>query len=504
MSRCPLVRKRMRGDDGVAMLLVMGVAAIITVLTVTVGTTSLNNLGNTIRDKQAGSAFATSEAGVAEVVERIRAGVLPLSGFTCMEPTDPAIALPASCLGTTTSWTSAVAPMEVAVDGVGGPCLASQTCYKVWVGTLRAYSPLNGVKTGLYRVHSKGLFGNGPAASTVVVDLDVRPEDFPIGVFGEKTTGNGGTAIYNESLFTRSCVSPRNDGSGNGTRFQGMDAYWDQPASAHSTTTISTTAGCGASGEIHKTSSCPNKTAINNDQTKGGGPVATGSSCYRTYQRKNGSFYPDAAQTNGCTPRADGLCDSTSFSDVDLKRYGYRPRGLSDDQYEALASRARSTNTYNKSAGSLKVLLATALTAGIKQPVVYIDCLEAPSLCPSTTYSLSISDIPAAFQQPPDPAGSLARCASGPQPVITLVVANGSLVFSGGNSNWFDAAIFVPDGRWTGNGGYNVLGTLFTNDLSLGGNETFQLDACFIRDLPAPLMHIEAVKFGQDDSRDVN
>ena len=89
-------------------------------------------------------------------------------------------------------------------------------------------------------------------------------------------------------------------------------------------------------------------------------------------------------------------------------------------------------------------------------------------------------------------------------PVLTLVVARGGLVFSGGNANWLDAAIFVPDGKWVGNGGYNILGTLFTNDLSLGGNETFQLDPCFVRDLPATLLHIESVKFSQDDSRDLN
>jgi hypothetical protein len=494
----------MGGDDGVAMLLVLGVTAIITVLTVTVGTVSLNNLGNTVRDRQSGSAFATSEAGVAEVVERIRAGILPLSGFTCMESVDPAVALPASCLGATRSWTSAAAPMEVPIDGGAAPCLASQTCYKVWVGTLRAYSPSTGVKTGLYRVHSKGLFGNGPAVGSVVVDLEVRPEAFPIGVFGEKVTGNGGTALYNESLFTRACVSPRNDGSGNGTRFQGTDVYWDQPASAHSTSMISTTGGCGANGDIHRAGTCPGKAALNNDQTAGGGPVATPSDCFRTWQRKDGSWYPDASPTAGCTARPDGLCDSTSFRTEDLQRYGYRPRGLSDDQYDALLDRARSTGTYNKSAGSLMSPLNTVLAAGGKQPVIYIDCAEAPSLCPGGSYSLSISDLPNAFKQAPDGPTSFTRCASGPQPVLTLVVARGGLVFSGGNANWLDAAIFVPDGKWVGNGGYNILGTLFTNDLSLGGNETFQLDPCFVRDLPATLLHIESVKFSQDDSRDLN
>jgi Tfp pilus assembly protein PilX len=498
------LHRRPGGDAGVAMILVMGVAAIITVLSVTVATVSLNNLGNTRRDKQAGSAFATSEAGVAAVVERLRAGSLGLSSLTCMEPANPATPLPASCLGATMSWTSSVKPMEIPIDGTAGPCLVSQTCYKVWIGTLKAYSPTTGVKSGIYRVHSKGLFGNGPAASTVVVDLEVRPEEFPIGVFGEQVTGNGGTAVYNESLFTRECVSPRNDGSGNGTRFQGMDAFWDQPAAAHSTTMVSTSNGCSSSGNIHESTNCPTASALKNDQSVSGGPVASGDQCYRTHLRQNGSHYPDAAPTEGCTPRADGLCDSTSFTEADLKRYGYRPRGLSDDQYEALASRARATGTHNVAASTLSAKLTAALAAGIKQPVVYIDCDEAPSLCPGDTYDFSLSNIPSAFQQAPNPVGTFTRCATGPQPVVTLAVLKGNAEYSGGNSSWFDAALFVPDGRWRGNGGYNILGTIFTNDLSLGGNETFQLDSCFIRDLPAPLMQIQTLNFSQDDARDQN
>ena len=494
-------RRRPAGDTGVAMILVMGVAAIITVLSVTVATISLNNLGNTRRDKQAGSAFATSEAGVAAAIEGIRGGVIGLASLKCTEPEDLTAELTdPDCFGTTMSWTSSKTPMEVPIDGTTGPCLVSETCYKVWIGTIEPFNPAAGVKTGQYRIHSRGLFGNGPASSTVVADIDVKPAEFPIGVFGNQVTGNGGTAIFNESLFTRQCVSPRNNGSGNGTRFQGMDAFWDQPASAHSTTMVSTANNCGASGNIHGSTNCPSPSALKNDQSVGGGPVSSGQ-CYRTHQRLDGSYYPDAAPTEGCTPRADGLCDSTSFTEADLKRYGYRPRGLSDDQYEAMAARAKATGTHNVASATLNTKLSAALAAGIKQPVVYVDCDEAPALCPSDTYDLKLSHIPAAFQQAPDPLGSLTRCAAGVQPVVTFVLVKGNVVFSGGNSTWFDAALFVPDGQWRGNGGYNVLGTIFTNDLSLGGNEKFQLDSCFIRDLPVSLMQIEVKEFSQDDAR---
>lgn len=498
------LHRRPAGDDGVAMLLVMGVSAIITVLSITVATIAVNNLGNTRRDKQAGSAFATSEAGVAAVIERLRGGDIALSSLTCVEPASLTATLPTANCTTAGSppagpWSNSEAPVEIPIDGGAGPCTVAQTCFKVWIGTLKAYNPKAGVRTGKYRIHSTGLFGNGPAASTVAVDIEVKPEAFPIGVFGNQVTGNGGTSIFNESLFTRQCVSPRNTGSGNGTRFEGMDVFWDQPASAHSTTMVSSANNCGASGNIHRTSTCSTDAALKNDQSVFGGPQTSGA-CYRTHQRVDGSFYPDALPTAGCTPRADGLCDSTSFTEADLKRYGYRPRGLSDDQYEALASRARATDTYNVGASSLNSRLSAAVAAGNKQPVVYVDCDEAPGLCPGDVYDLQVTDFPSTFRQPPDAtAGALNRCASGPQPVVTLVVAKGSVTFQGGGSAWLDAALFVPDGKWRGNGGYNILGTIFTNDLELGGNEKFQLDACFVRDLPAPLMKIEIQKFSQDD-----
>jgi len=501
MTRMLRTRAVHRGDEGAAMLLVLGVTAIISILAVTLGSLSLNNLTNTIRDKQSGSAFATSEAGVAAAIERIRSGLLPLSSLTCLEPASALTPLPASCTGATMSWTSATNPMQVPIDGSAGPCVASQTCYKVWIGAVTPYNPPN-TKVGSYRIHSKGVFGNGPAARTVVVDLSVKPDPYPVGVYGDRITGNGGTRILNESLFARDCVSPRKEnssGSGGGTSFVGDDVYWDQPAAAHSTEGISTSNNCGNDGRLHKTLNCDGNLVLKNDQTKDGGPVSSGV-CFRTHTRGNGTFYPDALPTEGCTPRADGLCDSTSFTIKDLQRYGYRPRGLSDAQYDALRARAKQTNTYNQPATALAGRLSAALAAGIIQPVVYVDC-SATTLCSSGKFDLRAGDFPNEFKQPPDPSN--ARCAAGAQPVVTFVLEHGNLNFSGGNSEWLDAAFFVPDGQWRGDGGYNVLGTLFANDVSLGGNETFQLDKCFVRDIPSPLLEAKVVGFREDDTRDV-
>lgn len=490
-------RRQVKGDQGIALLLVIGIVAICSVLAVTVSTIAVNNVQNTTRDKQSGSAFATSEAGVAEAVERIRSGEISLSGLTCAEPGT-------SCTGGTMSWTSRTNPMQVPVDGGAGPCTAQQTCVKVWIGTVQAYSP-PAVKVGSYRVHSLGLFGNGPGARAVVVDITVKPQSFPIGVFGERVTGGGGTAVYSESLFTRACVSPRQTGSGNGTRFTGTDANFGQPAAAHSTTHISTSNNCGSSGYIHKGgSNCPNVAALNWDQSGDGGGVS-GGQCFQNYTRPDGTKYPDASPTGNCVPRADGLCDSTAFGFKDLERYGYQPRGLTETQYAALKSRALAGGTYNIASGAVSNAMNVLAAAGNTQPVLYIDCSTGGSICDSSgVYRISANDFPTTFQQAPDPEGVLTRCAAGPQPVVTIVINRGSLVFQSGNSQWLDAAIFIPYGSWTGNGGYNVLGTLFADDLSLGGNENFRLDKCFVRDIAAPLLEIKQTGFREDDAADIN
>ena len=79
------------------MMLVIGIGAV-TAFAITATTLSMNNLKNTVRDKQANSALATSEAGVAEAIEYLRSAA-KLGQLTCMEPvpaTDPGTPIPAS------------------------------------------------------------------------------------------------------------------------------------------------------------------------------------------------------------------------------------------------------------------------------------------------------------------------------------------------------------------------------------------------------------------------
>ncbi|MEP7055024.1 MAG: pilus assembly PilX N-terminal domain-containing protein [Actinomycetota bacterium] len=457
-----------RNDRGVAMITAITILAVLSGLGATVAAVALNNVKNSNRDRQAGSALSAADAGVAQAIEYIRSN--SVNALTCVEAT-----YATTCGSNPTGYSNPTSPQAVALDTASAGCTAANNCAKVWIGILQAYNPPV-YKTGKYRVHSEGIYGNGPGARNVVVDLTVTPLSYPIGVFGTALSGNGGTAIYTSSLFTKDCVQPRWDGSGNGTRFSGVDPYWGIPAAAHSTSHISTANNCGAGGYIHATSPasahCPNVAALNFDQSGDGGPVAAGS-CYHSAVMPDGSFYPPN--------------DTTLFTAADLQAYGYRPRGLSDAEYASLKARAQSLGTYNISTGSIMTKLNAALAAGINQPVVYWD---------NGNVSLSDNDFPAAFGRAP---GGTCNNQS-----VTIVVEHGNATFQGGNSSWFDGVAFVPDGNWNGNGGYNWLGTLFANDLTLGGNQKFQLDDCMVDNMPGPVMQVTATAFREDDSKDAS
>ncbi len=229
----------------------------------------------------------------------------------------------------------------------------------------------------------------------------------------------------------------------------------------------------------------------------------TGASCYHTFQRADGSWYPDGVCPSGVTsPYGNGLCDTTAFTTADLERYGYRPRGLSDAEYAALKSRAQSQGTYNIAVGSISARMTALVNGGISNPVLYWDCSNAGNTCSGTNpLSLAWSDFPAGMFENA-PVADSTPCSSTVR-VVTIVVEHGSFVFQGGNSTYFDSAIFVPDGSFNGNGGYQIVGTMFSNNLDLGGTQSFTLDHCWLDNFPGPVLTVTQTNFRENDATDV-
>ncbi|HVU60539.1 MAG TPA: hypothetical protein VHD58_02670 [Mycobacteriales bacterium] len=489
-------------DEGVALTTVMLVVLVITGLTATAAAVSIDNRRNANSDRIAGSALGVADAGIARGIEYIRGN--SIGAITCPETAQ------ATCTTQPAGWASPSSPQQIPLSANGCTSTSFRNCASVYITAVTPFNP-PAVTSGTYAIHSLGKYGSNPGARDVVVEVSVTPDTFPIGVFGQTVSGNGGTQIFTESLFTTGCVSSLdNTGNihGHGTSFQGIDAFWDQPAAAHSTYGLSTgnhsacpsgdssrvPPGPGSPTNAPSASNCPNNTNLNADQSPTGGPVSAtvGAACYHQYQRNDGTWYPDGTCPSGVvSPYASGLCDTTAFTVTDLQRYGYRPRGLSDAQYAALKARAQAMGTYDISTGSIGSALTAAQAAGISNPVLYWD---------NTDVSIKASDFPSSFlTAPADDSGS---CASN-LPIVTIVVEHHSVTFQGGNNQWIDAAFFVPDGNFQGHGGYNVYGTLFSNNLDLGSSQTWKLDNCWVQDFPGAVLQVTVQSFRENDLADL-
>lgn len=491
MSERKRLRQLHRDDTGLGVITVVLAGAVITALIATVSIVTVNNLGNTQRDRQALSALATSEAGVAQAIQYLRGG--NLGSLTCTEPA-PNAAPGLDCQGAGPSWTSATNPMPVRLDGSVGACTSGADCFEVWIGTVQPYVPNCSARratppqpcSGVYRIHSTGVSGSGPSARQVAVDVTVTPYPFPIGVFAETFSGNGNVGIHNESVFTNGCIKNRqeDDASGSGFQFDWdsangrpvLDLVYDQPATAHAVGSTSTSnTSCGSSGggaPIHTSAVCNPDFPF--DQDGDGGSLTPGDGCYGEYVRADGSVYPTTSK----------------FTAAELESYGYRPRGLTDAQYDALRSQAQAQGTYNIATGSINATLTSLAAAGISSPVLYWDAGDV---------SLRQNDFPSAWLRYLNTATSCTNKS------VTIVVEGHDLVYQGGNSEpWLVASIFVPDGEITGPGGRNTIGTVFAQEIDLGGNPDFYMDQCFASNPPGGTLDVEVIDWREDDSKDVN
>ena len=480
----------LRDDSGLGIITVILVMAVMSALVITATALTVNNVGNVRRDRQALSAIATSEAGVAQAIQHLRGS--NLASLVCKElPNQP---LSSECSLPGPSWTSKSSPQIVRVDGSAGTCDGTVDCFKVWIGTVQPYVPNcparhatpPGKCYGTYRIHSTGVSGNGPGARRVAVDVQAGPDSFPLGVFSEQGfSGNGNVGIHSESIFTAGClVNRQNDAaSGSGTQFQYdsvagravIDLFYDQPAAAHAVGGVSTNNNtCTGDGHIHVSSPC--NSTFKFDQDGEGAALTPGDACYGKYTRSDGTVYPT----------------TSSFKAADLQALGYRPRGLTDAQYDDLKAQAKAQGTYNLATGSVNAALTGLVTTGTTSPVLFWD---------NASVSLNSTDLPASFLRD---VSTSPTCA---QNTLTIVVIGPGhdLSYTGGNSGpLLVASIFVPDGTLTGQGGRNTIGTVFAKVVDLGGNVDFNLDQCFVNSPPGAALDVQVLTFREDDSTDIN
>jgi type II secretory pathway pseudopilin PulG len=476
------------------MLMVILFLGVVTSLTVGVSAVVIDSTKTANRDRQALGALSTAEGGVAQAVQFIRAN--PPGTFTCKEPAS----LPptsGNCVTNVLPWTNASQPEKVSSGGTVGLCVAGQACFSVWISTLQPYNPLsypNAAGTPshsvVYRIHSTGISGGGPAARSLVVDIAAKLATFPLGVYSDSISMNGTPDIHHESVYSVNCVSNRDkisfDPVASGS-YAGYDWATDSPQAVHSPSYISTSGTCtNATSSIHAGSAICSSTYPYDQDASGAVLTSANPACF-----------------NAWTSPATGKQYSTTslFTTASLYATGYQPQGLTPAEYDALQVQAQASGTYNPSNISAALSAITSGTA-----VLYVDNSDltiGPGDIPSQFFRNTTSD-----GQTPIP-GSLDSCATASNfglNSLIIVVQNGHdlrINSFGGQGGNLVASIFVPGGSYDGAGNAPIIGTIYAQDITLRGTQDFYLDQCFVNNPPSLLLDMQQVRYHEVDTQNV-
>ena len=458
--------RRPAGDDGSAIVLTMIVLAVLTGLCTTVFALSTDNLGNARRDRQASSALANGEAGVAQAVAYIKnRGV----GKLACAP---------NC-GAANPWGEEPAVVDNDAHPSMQVTLASQEVYSVWIQTIQPMAPK---VTGLYRVHSIGNSGTGPGSRKVQVDVRVSPFDFPLAVFADSIQPGGSGQISTESVFSTGCIFKRDKMS-----FQGIDPVYNIPAAAHSaqyiTESQATGTTCAASDtkNIHlPTGSTPKycNTTYPHDQDALGGSLA-GTPCLGA-----GGAYPQTSRISSAQELAT--------------TYGFNLDGLSPGQIQQLRTAAKEQGFYFTNTAAIPAVLREP-----GNPVLYPNPVlfyEFGSSVPSSSRLVDLNDLSSTtYGRAAQLGDSAASCHSRN---VIVVVLNGDVRL---NSNQtLVGSVFAmgpaPYGNVTkANGTSQLIGTLYAKSIDLTGTANIDLDPCFLANLPGQLLNVKGENFREVD-----
>ena len=441
-------RNRTRGDDGVAMLTVVLVGFILTGMGLALAKTSVANLGNAGRDRVASGALGAAEAGIAGAITYLRSNGVQQICNTC-----------------TAEWN--VATPKTLTYGSGRAV--------VTIAEVQRYQPPS-VRRGTYRIRSVGTtLGPTPGKRTVEQDVEVKPFDFPLGIYtAGKAVNNGNVSLQQISYFSGSCIAKR-DGltfiPGPAGTF--IDPYNDIPSGAHSASYITDSNPNVCSSDL---------TSVRASDTKA---VHRSNNCHETYwadQSALGGPYT----TGTCAAKTAGKGDygtvGSNFSLEVLKEtYGFLPRGLSDDQYALLKAKAQAAGTYFPAGTAVSIPPASKIPGNPGyNPVIYVE---------NQNINLGTQFNGYAWQDDPS--------CTDLHPSVLLVVVGGSVSF--GSSTSYTGNLFVPDGQVNFGGGAKLVGTLFAKDLSFSGNSQMGLNDCAASNTNGSILSVTKKNFREID-----
>lgn len=442
--------ERMRRDErGVAMVTVLLVTAVLTGLGLTVTSVAMSNLSNAGRDRVAGGALGAAEAGVARAISYIN------------QTSTNTLRCAPDC--TTNAWGYRDGPKVLS--------FADGRQAKVWIEPIQPYQPPS-YKVGIYKIHSAGTAGSGPGLRSLEVTVEVKPLQFPLGVFTkDMLDAQGDAGVFSESVLSESCIDSRGS-----LTISGTDAYYGIPAAAHSTSYIT---------EKNEPGVCnTNLAQVRANDNRAIHRAAVGT-CNSTYP-----YDQDAAPLGGafpsgsaCSSATNQYTTSSAFDLPTLKAdpYNYVPRGLTDAQFAQLKARAQAAGTYYTSSDANAISWPNAATQS--NPVMYF---KIPA-----SETVGIQGQLDSYKWVAD-----ATCTA-EHPTVVVIVEGGGLTLN--SQAKLAGAVFVPDGLMTYNGGAELVGTLFAKQLKFTGNAGVSLNDCYTRATPGGVLDVRPIRFREVD-----
>ncbi|GEP36373.1 hypothetical protein NPS01_00360 [Nocardioides psychrotolerans] len=439
-------------DEGAALVITLMVMALVGVLTTTVLSVTISNLGSTRRAQDSARALDAADAGVTQAIAYLRSS--GSRGLTCSP----------GC--TTNPWGSSSAPMTQPVVG------STDQRFEAWIAPL----PVADDRSLRYRITSRGLAGQGRRDVQVDVTLSLRELGLPLGIFARSVQGAGTPDLRDISIFTTGCVFNR-------TKidfFGDLDAAYGIPPAVHSSKVITDGNGSGSSCSPTETKAI-HKTAAGRCRASG--------ATLRWDQDSQGAACAALAAAHPAYYQAQNL-DADAANDVDgtylqddaalLDLFGLDDDPLPVDKLEELRAVARSQRSY-----------FTTRNYTVPNPAVTPDAVMFFDLATSDPGGVvDLKGLGSTWAQDGCKQRSL------------LIVIDGGNVRLNGNGE-VAASIVLTSRTYgevdKGSGTPDFVGTMFANTVNLAGTIDLSLNACFLSNL-SPSLYAVVV----DDYRELD
>jgi hypothetical protein len=514
---------RLRNENGIAMVTVLFVAAVLTVVASTAAFVTVREFRAQNDDRRGSQALSFAEAGIDRMI-------LEIQGTTWK------VVAGSGCAGRPQFSTGADEAGGSLVPDTGGN-IGAQGLYRA---ELSVFNPGSQCTTPLPRPRGTHRFiitgiGERPTAKRVVRQvIDIAPKPLPIGLYA--TSGvqvNGSGQLRRTNLISEGDIVGRNK-----IGFVGNDPWYDRsdffpcnpptvpgnpvgcfPDDGNPNDTGDMPASAHAAGRIFCQNKCPNQNPTLEEHSLAYSPNCQANDNAGTlgqsgWDSSNWTTNPsDAVVTDSdvCSGQAaNGHPPTSLFTLADARRLAPQPE-LAEEDYAAIKSMAQTSGIYcDYATGTRQCTVAGQFNAALSS-----GALQVNGDADNGTGVFANPDLPRDLVTYFDfPLGSdpeeysdnfvqwkakMGPCNDDVEVNRTVVIAvrNGSVQFgSGATAN---GALFAEDGMVDSNGSYTFNGTVLANHVEIISGANVTLDDCWVNNPPTVILDITPVSWAEID-----